>query len=149
MLCRARGEGRQAAIPAMTAKPPVEAVREAAALVRRGGRVLLLQWPDGRRWAGLWDFPRFAVHGRRLPEVQRELVENVRRLTGVTVRPGPHLGTFRHGVTRFRITLDCYAAEYLSGRPLGREHLAARWLRPAELKGFPLSSTGRKLAALV
>jgi len=149
MLCRARIEGRQAEIPLRRRKPPAEAVREAAAVVSRRGRVLLLQWPAGRRWAGLWDFPRFAVRGRRPANIHRELIENVRRLTGVTVRPGPHLKTLRHGVTRFRITLDCYAAEYLSGRHLPQKHLPIRWLRPAELQGYPLSSTGRRLAALL
>jgi A/G-specific adenine glycosylase len=148
-LCRARLGGRQAEIPLRSPKPPAEAVREAAAVVSRRGRVLLVQWPEGRRWAGLWDFPRFAVRGRRPADIDRELVENVRRLTGATVRPGPHLKTLRHGVTRFRITLDCYAAEYLSGRHLPREHLPIRWLRPVELQGYPLSSTGRKLAGLL
>jgi A/G-specific adenine glycosylase len=148
-LCHARIEGRQAEIPLRSPKPPAEAVREAAALVSRRGRVLLVQWPEGRRWAGLWDFPRFAVRGRRPADIHRELVENVRRLTGVCVRPGPHLKTLRHGVTRFRITLDCYAAEYLSGRHLPQKHLPIRWLRPAELEGYPLSSTGRKLAGLL
>ena len=149
MLCRARIEGRQAQIPARKIKPPLEAVHEAAVVVFRRGRVLLLQWPTGRRWAGLWDFPRFAVCGRRPADIHRELVENVRRLTGVCVRPGPHLKTLRHGVTRFRITLDCYAAEFLSGRHLSEKHLPIRWLRPAELGGYPLSSTGRKLAGLL
>jgi A/G-specific adenine glycosylase len=147
-LCRACAEGRQADIPRPQAKPPAERLHEAAALVRRGGRVLLLQWPEGRRWAGLWDFPRFAVHGRSLADVDRELVENVRRLSGVTVRAGPRLTTLRHGVTRFRITLDCYAAEYLSGRR-ALDHLPVRWLRPADLESYPLSSTGRKLARLL
>ena len=83
-------------------------------LVRRRGRVLLIQWPEGRRWAGLWDFPRFAVQGNQEAEIHRELVDNVRRLTGVTISPGEHRKTLRHGVTRFRITLDCYDAEYVS-----------------------------------
>jgi len=149
LLCRARRAGCQAEIPPPKVKPATEAVREAAVLARRGGRVLLLQWPEGWRWAGLWDFPRFAVRGRRLAEVHRELVDNVCQLTGVTVRPGEHLQTLRHGVTRFRITLECYAAEYLCARHVAGRHLATRWLRPAELESYPLSSTGRKLARLL
>ena len=75
----------------------------------------------------------------------------VRRLTGVRVHAGRHLKTFKHGVTRFRITLECYEAEYLStvggkGKP-GTAEL--RWLRPSELEAYPLSTTGRKLARLV
>ena len=148
-LCRARALGLQMQIPRPKIKPAAEAVHEAAALVRRNGRVLLLQWPEGRRWAGLWDFPRFPIHGEHLSEIHRELVENVRQLTGVTVRPGDHLKTLRHGVTRFRITLDCYEAAYVSSADGRAERLPSKWVRRAELEQYPLSSTGRKLAKLV
>ena len=92
----------------------LEAVREAAVLVRRGGRVLLLRWPEGRRWAGLWDFPRFEVQAEEPSAIHRELIEKVRNATGVLVNLGAHLKTIKHGVTRFRITLDCYEAEYVA-----------------------------------
>ena len=61
-LCRAQLRGLQNEIPRPKPRPQFEEVSEAAVLVRRRGRVLLIQWPEGRRWAGLWDFPRFAVH---------------------------------------------------------------------------------------
>jgi len=145
-FCRARAEGIQAEVPRPKRKPPPEEVHEAAALVLRRGRVLLIQWPEGRRWAGLWDFPRFPVRGANRAELERELVENVRDLTGVTVRPGRLLTTLRHGVTRFRITLDCYRAEYVSDGRAGS--VLTKWVRLNELSSHPLSSTGRKLAGL-
>ena len=173
-LCQANLQGLQQEIPVKKAKPRPEAVREAAVLVRRRGRVLLLRWPEGRRWAGLWDFPRFALHqataGGRAPRagvavqlppqptppqrhipaaLRRELVENVRQLTGLIVAPGEHLKTLTHGVTRFRITLECYRAEYVSSARDVQSPLETRWLRPSELQGYPLSSTGRRLARLV
>jgi A/G-specific adenine glycosylase len=147
-LCFARARGIESQLPRSKAKPPTEEVHEASALVRRGGRVLLIQWPEGRRWAGLWDFPRFPITGQNSAEVHRELVENVRRMTGVTIAPGPWVKTLRHGVTRFRITLDCFEASYVAAD--GRAEIAVKkWLRPAELDAYPLSSTGRKLARMV
>ena len=68
VLCRANQQGRQQEIPPPKIKRPVEAVREAAVLVRRRGRVLLLRWPEGRRWAGLWDFPRFPTAAESPPQ---------------------------------------------------------------------------------
>jgi A/G-specific adenine glycosylase len=166
-LCQAQLRGRQDEVPRPKPPPILEEVSEAAVLVRRRprprpcvhgarhagrhgtDRVLLIQWPEGRRWAGLWDFPRFAVQGRGEAEIHRELVENVRRLTGVHISLGEHRTTLRHGVTRFRITLDCYEAEYLSHNGGGAENLVQKWVRPAELERYPLSSTGRKLAGLL
>ena len=61
----AQAQGLQLQIPPPKQKPVAQAVREAAVVVRRGGRVLLLRHPDGGRWAGLWDFPRFALEASR------------------------------------------------------------------------------------
>ncbi len=150
-LCRAKAEGLQLQIPPPKAKPATRAVREAAVVVRRRGRVLLVERPQGGRWAGLWDFPRFPLDGPAAkPQAEgRQLIDGVRRLTGVRVRMGRHLQTFKHGVTRFRITLECYEAEYLSIARGKIEAAALRWLRPDELDAYPLSTTGRKLARLV
>ncbi len=83
---------------------------------------------------------------RSPPLLRRELVENVRTLAGVVVVPGEPLKTLTHGVTRFRITLTCYEAAFLSDDETVAGRLETRWLRPAELDGYPLNSTGRKLA---
>ena len=148
MLCRANQQGRQQEIPPPKNKRPIEPVREAAVVVRRRGRVLLLRWPPGRRWAGLWDFPRFAIHAEHTASIHRELIENIRALTGVTIAPGRKITTLTHGVTRFRITLECYQAEYRSCDKK-KPSLETCWIRPAELEDYPLSSTGRKLANMI
>ncbi|MEI8372534.1 MAG: A/G-specific adenine glycosylase [Planctomycetota bacterium] len=148
-LCYSQQRGLQHEIPCPKPRPQFEKVAEAVVLVRRRGRVLLIRWPEGRRWAGLWDFPRFAVQGEKEAEIHREIIGHVLRLTGVTISPGKHRKTLRHSVTRFRITLDCYDAEYVSHNGGGTENLVQKWVRPAELEHYPLSSTGRTLAGLV
>jgi len=149
VLCRARAAGLQAAIPAAKPKRPAEERREAAVLVHRRGRVLVVQRPEGQRWAGLWDFPRFEIHAFDPMAIEHELAEGVEALTGVAIRPGEQRTTLRHGVTRFRITLACYDAEYVSGPAASHPVPTMRWLRPGELEDYPLSTTGRKLADLL
>ncbi len=152
-LCAAQRQGLQAEIPRPKARAKIEDVRDAAVIVRRGPRVLLIQWPEGGRWAGLWDFPRFAIHGVSVSEIRRELIEGVQQLTGTTISAGEHCKTLRHGVTRFRITLECFEGEYLTGASrngkMPKAIAARKWVRPEELPGYPLSSTGRKIAGLV
>jgi A/G-specific adenine glycosylase len=97
----------------------------------------------------LWDFPRFPITSDRPADVRRALAENVLALTGVVIAPGRHVKTLTHGVTRFRITLECHEAKYLSNGGDVATALETRWLRPAELEKYPLSSTGRKLARLI
>jgi A/G-specific adenine glycosylase len=121
---------------------------EVAVIVRHRGRVLLVRCPDGGRWAGLWDFPRFQVHSEPEAALRREVLEGVQKQTGVTVELGRHVVTMKHGVTRFRITLDCYEARYLSRSNGATETVESRWLGPKQLADYPLSTTGRKLSRL-
>jgi A/G-specific adenine glycosylase len=150
-FCNTRRLGLQQAIPAPTAKPKTESVREAAIVVRRGSRVLIVQRGDGARWAGMWDFPRFTLpDGLANGEATaaRFLQRKLRAIAGVHARRIRRLTTLRHTVTRFRITLDGYEAEHVaSSAGVSRSDL--RWIEPARLADYPLSATGRKLAQLV
>jgi A/G-specific adenine glycosylase len=147
-LCRAYERGLQDRVPRPKAKPKIEEVCEAAVVVRRRGRVLLIKRGDGGRWAGLWDFPRFQLDGEHPAARHHELIEGVRKIAGIDVAPGELLKTLRHGVTRFRITLDCYAAEYVAETD-GEITAEKCWVRPTELDGYPLSTTGRSLANII
>ena len=118
-------------------------------MVRKNGQILLRQCAEGQRWAGLWDFVRFEIESEGPSLVRDELVAKVQQQTGIAVEPGPLLKTIRHGVTRYRIRLDCYAARYLSGKISGDNGGKLRWARPADLDGYPLSTTGRKLANFI
>ena len=148
LLCRARALGIQHEIPRPRAKRALEARHEAAVIVRRRGRVLLVRRPDHGRWAGLWDFPRFAVDGLEPDRLPEAIAEQIQQQTGACIRVGRRLTTIRHGVTRFRITLDCYEAECVSGASRPADPSALRWLKPSELEGYPLSTTGRQLGRL-
>lgn len=149
LLCRASQQARQGEIPPPRMNRPPESVREAAVLVHKGDEVLLVRRPDGGRWAGLWDFPRFSLHGTAPAAMRRELAEKVRTSTDVTVAVGRHVTTLTHGVTRFRITLECYEAACLSDGKNAASRLEKRWLRPAALTDYALNSTGRRLARLL
>ncbi|MDZ7618009.1 MAG: A/G-specific adenine glycosylase, partial [Patescibacteria group bacterium] len=94
------------------------------------------------------DFPRVGLTGQTPSSRTAELADKVRQLTGATIEIGERLHVLRHGVTRYRITLECFAARCLSTAiaPTGTK---LKWLRPEELDHYPLSTTGRELARLV
>jgi A/G-specific adenine glycosylase len=143
-VCQARLTGAQHEIPRPKARRQYTEVCEAAVIVRKNGSVLMRQCGPNERWAGLWDFPRFAVEAEGPLFAKDEIVNKLRAQTGVECAPGTVLKTLRHGVTRFRITLDCYAASYVSGRVRAN----VRWTPLAKLPTLPLNTTGRKIANL-
>ncbi len=148
-FCVANETGAQASIPLSTKKVKFTDVNEAAVVVRKNEKVLLRQCAEDERWAGLWDFPRFALDSEGPLFVRDELIAKVQSQTGVTVKPGSLLKTIKHGVTRYRITLDCYEANYTSGKLRRTVGKTLRWCAIKELRDLPLSSTGRKLAKFI
>ncbi len=143
-VCAAYAAGLQHEIPRDKPRQESTAVREAAVVIRRNGRVLMRQCDEGERWAGLWDFPRFALTAEGPLFAREEIATKVRQQTGITCAPGPLMKTIKHGVTRYRITLDCYQGKYITGQV----RAPGRWIRTAELADLPLSTTGRKIAQL-
>jgi len=146
-VCESFRTGRQQAIPVPKVRPASEAVHEAAVVVWRRGRVLLLRRSAAERWAGLWDFPRFQTARGSAAKIKQQVAGQILKLTGQGVEIGRKLTTIKHGVTRFRITLDCYEARCRGRAKQSAAEIA--WLKPAELEGYPLSMTGRKLARLL
>jgi A/G-specific adenine glycosylase len=148
-LCAANKLGMQQRIPAAKPRPTFTHLREAAIIVRKNGSVLMRRCGETERWAGLWDFPRFELDSTGPLFAQPEIVAKVAAQTGIRCAPGAILKTLKHGVTRYRITLDCYEAAYVSGRLKSSPAAPIRWTALPQLSVLPLSTTGRKIAKLI
>jgi A/G-specific adenine glycosylase len=149
-LCRARQQQRVDQIPCAAKRPAYEKITEVAVVVRQRGRVLLRHCQPGERWAGLWDFPRFAAAAAGLDDVAlaRQVPPKLHELAGLEVAPAIRLATLKHGVTRFRITLHCYETRCTSPAAKIPGGSSLRWAPLNKLHDYPLSVTGRKLARL-
>ena len=164
--CRAFLEGTQAAIPRRATRPTITNVVEVSVAVRRGMKYLLRRRLPGERWAGLWDFVRFALP-RRMGSLARpvldrdskaaepdgqecpssDIIAAVRDHTSLNVELGPQLAELKHSVTRYRITLKCFTAEAVSGEL--RSDGEWEWVSSKDFGDYPLSVTGRKFAKLL
>jgi A/G-specific adenine glycosylase len=142
--CEARRRGMQDEVPARAARPEAVQVEEAAVVVRRGADVLLVQRPDGGRWAGLWEFPHDALTDQETHEEAARRV--VRNLTGLDAELGEELLTLRHGVTHHQITLVCFEAHHHAGRFRSPFYRRGLWLPPDRLGSYPVSAPQRRLA---
>ena len=149
-LCPTGKAGLTEQIPPPKRKPQWTDVRAAAVIVRRRGRVLLVRRGEKERWSGLWDFPRYELDGASAKEPDAELAARILADTGIAIGPLQKVATLRHGVTRFRITLECYEAEEQRTAKTKKRGgtVEIRWASAAELVDCPLNSTGRKLAKM-
>lgn len=108
---------------------------------KTGVRYLVRPLPEGRRWAGLWDFPRTTETASRDVDHAAEILSDE---MGVKITPGVRLLTVRHAVTKYRITLHVHEGSFRrsSGTP-GRPW---KYVTLTEMAGLPMSVTGRKIA---
>ncbi len=142
-FCETAKRGLQTQIPTPKSKERVEERTEIAVLVRKQGKILLIRYPIGVRWAGLWDFPRCEFSERSEQTIQHHLSS----MTGRNIVLGKRIETLRHSVTRFRITLHFHESQD-SGRVSDDEPSLlheTKWVTPKEMELIPLNSTARKL----
>jgi A/G-specific adenine glycosylase len=136
-------------IPKPKQKTKTEQVQEVAVVVqhRDGQRVLLRQCQADQRWAGLWDFPRFECNIKCSQELtkaeQQQITQATHDLAYVQIDDLNPLTSIKHGVTKYRITLNCYSAKLKLDQTAKNPTL--QWVSLDELDNYPLSTTGRKI----
>jgi len=142
--CKAFHEGKQGTIPLPKSRPKITETTEVSIAIHQSGKYLLRRRTAAERWAGLWDFIRFEVDRDSTEHSRDLLAQAVFDRTGLNVDLGPLVVQLKHGVTRYRITLNCFAAKRVRGRLKAGEEW--QWVSPAEFDQYPLSVTGRKFA---
>ncbi|MDR1962925.1 MAG: A/G-specific adenine glycosylase [Planctomycetaceae bacterium] len=152
-FCETARLGLQSEIPCLKAKEEKENRTEAALLVKKQGKVLMIRYPEGVRWAGLWDFPRAETNAEQPNKIAADqgFCERLLLMTGRRLEPGTLLETIKHTVTRFKITLlFCEAVDHGKiALPNTVKPYETKWVTLAELRHIPLHSTGRKLVQKV
>ncbi len=146
-LCAARAAGIQDELPRRAPAVPPTGVAEIAVALIHQGKVLLVQRPPNGRWASFWEFPHGAMMAGESPE--RAVRRLLRQLTGLRGRVGPVVATIRHGVTRFRIVMSCFRAEYLAGEFQFDFYRRCAWVSPRRCAAYPMPAAMRRLAELI
>jgi 8-oxo-dGTP diphosphatase len=110
----------------------------AVALIDADGRVLLAQRPEGKEMAGLWEFPGGKVEPGETPEAAliRELHEELGIETWSSCLAP--LTFASHAYDRFHLLMPLFACRRWQGQPQSREGQALRWVRPRDLRSFPM-----------
>lgn len=141
--CQARRDGLQHDIPRRAKAVEIVAVEEVAVVLERKHRLLLVQRPDGGRWAGMWEFP----HCPRQPnETIEDAAHRLLLSLGLDGDVLAQLTTIRHSVTRFRITMTCHHVRHQRGGLRRTGYPNAAWVRLQDLCEYPLSTPQRRLA---
>ena len=129
----------------MTEKPIL--LVAAAALIDTDGRVLICQRPEGKQLAGVWEFPGGKVETGETPEacLIRELDEELGiQVTNACLAPFVFAS---HGYESFHLLMPLYLCRRWSGFVTAKEHKALAWVKPNELRNYPMPPADAPLVA--
>jgi A/G-specific adenine glycosylase len=139
--CLALARGLVDELPEGKARRAPVDVTVAAALIERGGKLLLVRRAEGRLLGRMWEIPQTSLESRGARDLARELRER----HALEVEPGPLVVRARHAITYRRIRVEGYRAR-LRRAPAG-DGDRYRWASADEIADLPVSSMTRKLVA--
>jgi len=121
----------------------------AVALIDRDSRVLLAQRPEGKSMAGLWEFPGGKVEHGETPETAliRELEEELG--IGTWASCLAPLTFASHTYESFHLLMPLFACRKWEGTPASREGQALRWVRPNDLRDYPMPAADLPLVPVL
>lgn len=110
----------------------------AVALIDTDGRVLLAQRPEGKSLAGLWEFPGGKVEPGESPEAA--LIRELREEIGIETQASclAPLTFASHGYDDFHLLMPLFVCRRWQGTPESREGQALKWVRPNDLRNYPM-----------
>ncbi len=110
----------------------------ACALIDPDGRILIAQRPKGKSMAGLWEFPGGKVETGERPE--QSLIRELKEELGISVKEEclAPLTFASHLYPDFHLLMPLYVCRRWEGIVTGQEQQQLKWVRPADLKNYPM-----------
>jgi 8-oxo-dGTP diphosphatase len=110
----------------------------ACALIDPDGRILLAQRPAGKSMAGLWEFPGGKIEAGERPE--QSLIRELKEELGIAVKEEclAPLTFASHLYPDFHLLMPLYVCRRWEGIVTAQEQQKLKWVRPAELKNYPM-----------
>lgn len=119
----------------------------ACALIDTDGRVLIAKRAQGKSMAGLWEFPGGKLEPGERPE--EALIRELREELGVDVTKAclaPYVFA-SHGYETFHLLMPLYVCRKWSGTPQCLDHEALAWVRPRDMRDYPMPPADEPLVA--
>jgi 8-oxo-dGTP diphosphatase len=148
-LAATRETPKSETISAAAAPLPSVLLVAACALIDPEGRVLLARRPEGKKMAGLWEFPGGKLDAGETPEAA--LIRELKEELGIVVE-AKNLAPFvfaSQAYDGFHLLMPVFLCRRWQGKPQPREGQALAWVAPDRLVEYPMPAADRPLIPML
>ncbi len=145
--CRAYLTQQVALFPKRKKRAATPQYHIAVGVVFKNDRVLITQrQPDGLL-GGLWEFPGGKIMAGE--SASAACIREIKEEVNLWVKIDRHIAQVKHAYTHFKIVMEVFCCDYVSGRVYLRGPQAFRWIRLAEYKQYPFPRANHKFIPLL
>jgi A/G-specific adenine glycosylase len=119
----------------------------AVGVVFKKDRVLITRRKTEGLLGGLWEFPGGKIKDGE--SARDACIREIKEEVNLNVRIDRHLAKVKHAYTHFKIIMDVFCCQYISGRVYLRGPAAFRWIRLDEYKNYPFPRANHKFIPLL
>lgn len=145
--CMSFDRGQTDEFPFRIKKKKVPVHHIAVGIVRKNGRVLITRRKLDGLLGGLWEFPGGKVENGEPPD--QACVRELREETGIKVEPQAFLTRINHAYTHFKIEMDVFYCNYISGQVTLNGPIDHKWVKIKKLHQYPFPRANLKFMPLI
>lgn len=141
--CRAKQKKRQEQLPIKNKKAPTPHYQIGAGLIWRDGKLLITRRQENGLLGGLWEFP--GGKQKKNETIQECVRREIKEELSVQVIVENHFMTVKHAYSHFRITLDIFNCQWISGEPECKVCSDFYWVTVEQLSTFPFPKANKRI----
>ena len=108
----------------------MKTIRVVAAIIIDEDKIFATQRGYGE-FKGGWEFPGGKIEAGETP--QEALVREIKEELDMEIEVGELLDTVEYDYPTFHLSMDCFVSSIVAGKPVLKEHAAAKWLTKENL----------------